>query len=262
MSAGAWLCWVSAGIAEENSVPTIDLNSWLLPATVWTTADYDFSHPSFDTDWRSRLADLGAAKIVLSLEPHAGTSRASNSFEGASVRTTRKTHYGRYQADIRPARGSGIVTGFFTYTGAAYGTRHDEIDIEFLGRDTTRIHLAWFRDGVLQSRFIDLGFDAAEDWHTYAFEWLPDRISWYVDGVLLFETENDSDTLPQKPSLLFANIWIGDNSIKNWSGEAEPGTVAASQFRSILFIPLEDLAAQDLWAVKERIATRESATLP
>ena len=41
---------------------------------------------------------------------------------------------------MQPGRGSGLVTALFTYTGPYAGDPHDEIDIEFLGKDLTKIH--------------------------------------------------------------------------------------------------------------------------
>ena len=104
------------------------------PVTGWHVADYTFSHPHFDTDWsRGQLRFENG--VHLNLSPQANQT---NRFTGASIRRENTTHYGRYEVVMKPARGVGVVTGFFTYTGAYYGTRHDEIDIEFLGKDTTR----------------------------------------------------------------------------------------------------------------------------
>ena len=144
-------------------------------------------------------------------------------------------------ATIKPARGVGVVTGFFTYTGPHYGTRHDEIDIEFLGKDTRHIHLAWFRDGVLKTRLVPLGFDAADEPRRYRFDWLPDRIRWYVDDRLIFSIEGGPDDLPSVPGRLFANIWAADPTIANWAGLAEPDVRGEAVFRDLSFTPLEQL---------------------
>lgn len=206
---------------------------------LWTVADYDFSHPAFDTDWRKGLVLFGEETIALHLVPHKTPTRSGNQYAGASIRQADATGFGRYSATIQPARGAGLVTGFFTYTGPAYGTRHDEIDIEFLGKDTRRIHLAWFRDGVLQTRWIALGFDAADQPRRYAFDWHPDRIRWYVDGKLIFEISGSSNDLPSVPGRLFANIWAADPSLSAWAGFAEPDLSATAVFRDLSFTPMD-----------------------
>lgn len=205
----------------------------------WHLANYRFSHPAFDTDWSH--ANLKFERgLHLSLTPQTG---AENRFVGASVRRDTRSHYGRYEAMLRPAKGPGIITGFFTYTGPHYGTQHDEIDIEFLGRDTTRMQVAWFVDGVLQSRKIPLGFDAADRPRAYAFDWHPDRLSWYVEGKLVFEITEDETTLPKEPGYLFANLWAADKSVQNWAGLAPDGASATTYVGHMSFTPLQTLSA-------------------
>ena len=62
------------------------------------------------------------------------------------------------------------MTSLFTYTGPAEGTQHDEIDIEFLGNDTTKMQVNYYVNGVGgHEAIINLGFDAAASAHEYAF---------------------------------------------------------------------------------------------
>lgn len=203
----------------------------------WRVADYDFSHPMFDTDWRrNQIAFVDG--IRLSLSPK---KDAENQFDGASIRRDQKTHYGRYEVQIQPARGAGVVTGFFTYSGPYYGTRHDEIDIEFLGKDTTQIHIAWFVDGELNNKFIDLGFDAADQLRTYAFDWQPDRLRWYVEDKLIYEHTALHGPVPQVPGYLFANLWAADPSISSWSGIADPERSYTAHVNKMLYTASDPL---------------------
>ena len=114
-----------------------------LNAQDWSVANYTFGHPYFDTDWSAHqlTAETG---LTLRLSPQKGHK---NAYIGAALRRHKPTGFGRYEVTIQPARGAGVVTGFFTYTGPHYGTRHDEIDIEFLGKNTRQIHLATFVNG-------------------------------------------------------------------------------------------------------------------
>lgn len=204
-----------------------------LDPSVWHTAHYRFSHPHFDTDWDRRLAEVKSKRLILTLEPQSGQP---NRFIGASVRRQVPTGFGRYEAAIQPARGAGVVTGFFTYTGPAYGTRHDEIDIEFLGKNTRQIHIATFVDGKLWNKFIDLPFDAADAPRRYGFDWRADRIDWYVGDRLIYSLV-DPAKIPQIPSLLFANIWAADPKIAIWSGTAATGTQAQATMGDIRYTP-------------------------
>ena len=37
----------------------------------------------------------------------------------------------------------------------------------------------------------DLGFDASQGFHTYGFDWQPDKITWYVDGKAVYTAYSD-----------------------------------------------------------------------
>jgi len=204
----------------------------------WHVANYDFSHPHFDTDWRKAQVlfgngtNLEGSSLVLS--PKTG---AANNFDGGSMRRNVKTSFGRYEVTMQAARGDGVVSGFFTYSGPYYGTQHDEIDIEFLGKDTTKIHVAWFVDGVLTNHFVDLGFDAADRPRDYAFEWSPESILWFSEGRIIFEHHASDGPVPQTPGYLFANIWAADPALDAWSGIPKPNWSAEAKVLRISFEP-------------------------
>jgi len=201
--------------------------------TDWYVADYDFSHPMFDTDWRDTLVQTGP-RLSLGLTPQTG---AENRFIGSSIRREEPTHFGRYEVTMKPAKGAGLVTGFFVYTGPYYGTRHDEIDIEFLGQDTTKMHVAWFVDGALTAHLVDLGFDAADTMNTYAFEWHPDRLKWFAGDTLIFEHHVSQGPIPTEPSRLFLNLWAADPSIANWAGTASKTQKGLAEVEHVQFTP-------------------------
>ena len=133
------------------------------------------------------------------------------------------------------------MTGFFVYTGPAYGTQHDEIDIEFLGKNTRQIQIASFVDGKLTNRFINLGFDAAQKPHLYGFEWLPHRITWFVDNNPIATLDRSTTEIPQTPARLFANLWAADHSISNWAGEIKLPSQTQAHFGFVSFTPMEHL---------------------
>ena len=203
----------------------------------WHIADYQFSHPDFDTDWKRRNVRFSAG-ATLRLKPQ---KYQGNGFTGGSLRRTVTTHFGRYEALMQPARGAGVVTGFFTYTGPYYGTLHDEIDIEFLGRDTRKLHLSWWVDGALSSHVVPLGFDAADGPRLYAFEWHPNRLRWFVEGRLVHEVRAESSAIPAVPSYLFFNLWAADQRLQGWAGQTAEGTTTTARILSVSFTPLQDL---------------------
>ena len=117
---------------------------------------------------------------------------------------------------------------FFLYTGEGDGNPHDEIDIEFLGKDTRKVQFNYFKDGVGHHEYMyDLGFDAAEEFHDYGFYWDYSKIIWYVDDKPVYEIMGD---VPTHRMRMFTNFWCGDQSkkdITNWMGEINPSELPA-----------------------------------
>lgn len=58
----------------------------------------------------------------------------------------------------------------------------------------------------------DLGFDASDEHHTYAFEWLPDSITWYVDGEAIYSATTN---ILSTPSKVMMNVWPG-TGVDTW----------------------------------------------
>lgn len=206
----------------------------------WHRANYRFDHPLFDTDWSHKNV-ASQNGLTLHLTPQTGQK---NRFTGGSIRTHHPVRFGRFETLMQPGSGDGVVTGFFTYTGPHYGTRHDEIDIEFLGRDTRNIHLSWWVDGQLSTRVIALGFDAADTMHRYGFEWDQHGIRWFVDGRMIFEVTDQETAIPQVAGYVFANIWSAGAPLASWAGRSDAGHRAQARVGVIDYRPLAEQIAQ------------------
>ena len=95
-------------LCDAQSVDGFDESFHRLRPAMWHVAQYDFRHPSFDTDWRRAHVNIDDG-MRLSLAPH---TQGLNRFAGGSIRTLETLHYGRYTVQIQPAKGDGLVTGF------------------------------------------------------------------------------------------------------------------------------------------------------
>lgn len=124
--------------------------------------------------------------------------------------------HGRFEAEIKAASGAGLITGFFLHRDAP----RQEIDIEIMGNDPWRMLVnVYFNPGDDGASLgfgyrgspchIDLGFDATLDFHLYAIDWRPGRITWSVDGRIIHERVGwDPTPLPHLPMRLHGNLWI------------------------------------------------------
>lgn len=168
----------------------------------------------FNCFWSAGNARIEANRLLMSLTEGFNNywGRELN-YVGAECRTSTTYSYGFYSVSMKAAKCSGVISSFFTYTNNG---GWDEIDVEFLGKDTTHIQLNYYTKGVGGHEFwYDLGFDGADDFHEYAFEWLPNSITWYVDGKAVYRaTEN----IPNLPQQIMMNVWncVGADE---WSGK-------------------------------------------
>jgi len=123
--------------------------------------------------------------------------------------------HGRFEVEIRAARGSGLITGFFLHRDSP----RQEIDVELPGGDTGSMLInVYFNPGDDGAAMgfgyrgspcrIALGFDATLDFHLYGIDWRPDRITWSVDGTIVHERLSwDPTPLPHLPMRLHGNLW-------------------------------------------------------
>lgn len=81
----------------------------------------------------------------------------------------------------------------------------DEIDIEFLGKDTTKVRLNWLKNRKGNHEHLcSLGFDASEASHTYGFEWRKGGIKFFVDGEQVYQAMSE---VPENPGRIMVNLW-------------------------------------------------------
>jgi endoglucanase len=169
----------------------------------------------FNCSWRKENAVIEDGTMALTV------SREGNEYYGAEYRSNESYSYGMYSVSMKAAKGSGMISSFFIYTGDPW----DEIDIEFLGKDTTKVQFNYYTDGVGGHEYVyDLGFDAAEEFHDYAFLWEPDRITWFVDGVEVYRAEAD---IPSHPGQIMMNVWNARNA-DDWTGKLDETALPAS----------------------------------
>ncbi len=194
-----------------------------------------------DTGWLADHAVVKDGRLLLRLSDAGAAGRP---YASGDYQTHRFFGYGRFEARIRAAAAPGIVTGFFTYTGPTFdGDPHHEIDFEFLGKAPRQVQLNYYTDGVGgRETNIDLGFDASEDFHLYAFEWRPDSIRWFVDGRLVHEETGARGPLPSVPGKIYLHLWAGKD-LDDWLGRFRyPGHPLEAEVDCVAFRPLDSSA--------------------
>jgi endo-1,3-1,4-beta-glycanase ExoK len=192
----------------------------------WSKADGWTNGSPFDNAWLADHVGIANGQLDLRLDdvatlgqPYASGELRSNGFYG----------YGCYEASFRPVALAGVITSLFTFAGPyddGGNGRHNEIDVEFVGLDTTRVQLNfWANDDAYASRneaLVELGFDASQQAHRYGFKWTPARIDWFVDGNLVYSAidrpDNPIPKAEQSLQKVMVNVWPVDETAELWAG--------------------------------------------
>lgn len=122
---------------------------------------------------------LSLVPLILLLAESAGAVAS------AELYRTEGHTYGKFEARVQFASGDGVVSSFFLWKDGSEmsDVYWNELDFEKLGADcelqTNTIH------GLPQGNHE--GHDYAlsglcDSYHTYAYEWTPEYIAWFVDG--------------------------------------------------------------------------------
>nr|WP_084543370.1 family 16 glycosylhydrolase [Gracilibacillus kekensis] len=213
-------------LAEYHPFDSHDGQNWQI-SDGWRNDD-----PFFGCHWSANRVNFNGGEMELSLRTNYSYEAPYN-YECAEYATSDFYGYGLYEVSMKPANVSGVISSFFTYTGPSYGAPWDEIDIEFLGNDTSKVQFNYYTNGVGGNEIVhDLGFNAAHSFNTYAFDWQKDYISWYVNGQLVATA---TDNIPTNPSKIMMNVW-NTHGIDEWAGPYY-GEDANSSYEWVRYTP-------------------------
>ncbi len=203
---------------------------------VWTSEDGDGSNKAAGAGWGNKerqyyiptLATI-TAEGTLKIEAKTQDANKYNCYykggcEWVSAKYISKDKvgfkYGRMEARIKGPVGAG-TWGAFWMLGADIDERTwpwcGEIDVtELVGKDPFLNY--GYLHGLLSGGFGGRGTTVpmpkgfADEYHTYAIDWLPDQIDWYVDGVLFgTQQKRDKDWVFDHEFYLIMNLAMGGN---------------------------------------------------
>jgi GR25 family glycosyltransferase involved in LPS biosynthesis len=161
-------------------------------------------------------------------------------FTSGAIVTQQKLLFGKFITTLKPTNTPGLVTGMFLHRNSP----HQEIDIEFLGKDTTKMLVNVFYNPGLEGTkleygyrgtpvLIDLGFDGSKEFHQYEIEWHENILRWHVDGHVVYErVQWDPTPIPNLPMEFNVNIWYSRS--KELAGELDQTKIPThSKIKSI-----------------------------
>ncbi|MBV7335120.1 family 16 glycosylhydrolase [Chloroflexi bacterium TSY] len=180
------------------------------------------------TDDLANAATDGLGNMVLTVRQDDGSRSCYYGpceYTSARLISWRKAEfaYGRIESRILVPQGGGIWPAFWslgTDIDLVSWPQTGEIDfMEFVGRLPNEIfgtiHGPGYSGGASFGNVYDFGEPVFNDYHTFAIEWEPDLIRWYVDDIL-YHTATPTDVAPNEwvfndPVFLLLNVAIGGN---------------------------------------------------
>jgi hypothetical protein len=153
---------------------------------------------------------------------------------GAELFRTQAYFYGRSKraSDTRPAK-AWSARSFSGRTARRRRRPGNELDCEKINATCRLQNNVWRGKGTQSAQVTAPAFDICSDYHTYAFEWTPDYIAFFIDGsqirrvtgALVTEyTQNASQGMA-----IHFNVWAGDSS---FGGTLNPSILPVRQYIS------------------------------
>jgi len=206
--------------------------NWRIPTWVSPTDGTFYGQTQQRCSQNATLPAAADSNAIIALDTY---NRTGSSFYGTDLISNLPFTAGvriavRAKMNAMPA---GIVGGLFLYAPPANPSTsdHDEIDFELLTTDPANVHTNIYADAPLgygnpTSHSYDSG--SLTDYHTYEIQWLPNQVSWFVDGTIVRTVATDGvdasvvtgnmgassgqSPIPAGPMYLHLNIWVPDSS--------------------------------------------------
>jgi beta-glucanase (GH16 family) len=241
--------------SDEFDGTTLDLTKWSyqLGGNGWGNSELQNY-----TDQNATVSD-GTLKITAKAEAYQG-----NNYTSSRIRSLGKGDfkYGRMEARMKMPVGKGLWPAFWMMpTDNVYGgwPKSGEIDItEYLGQQPATIYgtlhygQAWPNNSSTSRSFSTQGDKLNVDFHTYAIEWTPTSIKWFIDGYL-FSTKTPAN-LGNQPWIFterfhfILNMAVGGN----WPGSPNASTIFPQTFE-VDYVRVYDLTDWAYLAGSQRV---------
>lgn len=214
---------------------------------IWTWSDGGLSEGQVRFVKEALKFKNGKLIIEAAEEPPRIVPQACSHAEGGFVTPKRYTsgeirsrhnmfRYGLYEVSMKAPSvqpGNTVVDGNYIATMFAYRAakfRHwREIDIEVTGDAVNAVTMNvlnadntanWSPQIASVKQYRPQGVNVREEFHTFAFSWLPGGITWYLDGreIATHRPGRDSLPIPNLSTKIMMNLWIF-NTLYDFGGK-------------------------------------------
>ena len=197
----------------------LDTSIWQIQLYGWLGNGCDMLNKALEVSNSYLKIQVGKLNVVHNEKQYFGGGMGTNHFFS----------YGKYIVRMKNNIKSGTVSSFFIMNQwKSENWEHQEIDIEFLGKNPNIVQLTvhYYRDKglnhVQHTHIHQLGFDSTEDFHEYTIHWQKQKVDWYIDDKCVHSETRD---LPDdKEMQIRLNHWLADPKIEwavDWLGKVD-----------------------------------------
>ncbi len=216
---------------DDFSGNMVDSGKWHIPTWVSPTDGTVVGYTQFRFTQSSSLPAADNGNAIIAIETYNPTAV---SFYGTDLRSNQSFALGTgIHITVRAKMNTttpGIVGGIFLYglkPGSA--TYHDEIDFELLTNRPHEVQTNIYSNeklGTGNVQFVPYASGSITDYHTYEIVWLPNQVSWFIDGRLV---RTETSSVPTGPMRFHLNIWAPD---PGWPAAYDPALKPATSASS------------------------------
>jgi endo-1,3-1,4-beta-glycanase ExoK len=190
----------------------------------WEIQRYSFSENGCEMQDSQVTIDNSSLTLTVELND----KNKSKPFKGGEISSLSPFLYGKFTVRLKNNIAPGTVSSFFLMNKwQPLNWEHKEIDIEFLGKNSKEVQFTvhHFKNKgnkhELKAHTYLLGFDSTNDFHEYSILWEKEKISWLIDGKLVYSENN---ILIDEEMYVRLNHWACNPSNKetlNWMGKID-----------------------------------------
>jgi beta-glucanase (GH16 family) len=169
----------------------------------WKPAySFDFNEPTLDPNAWERYDSIGGFGNGFRRPSAIGVENGMLRITAAGNITGGMSHevdqlYGRWEFRARTEKGRGFGAAILLWPKTENKVDGELDMMEVPREDRGEAHFVIHFSAQNKQAGTKITGDFSQ-WHTYAMDWLPNRIAWYVDGVKQFET-SDKNVIPKVP---------------------------------------------------------------
>jgi len=204
---------------------TVSESNWHIPTWVSPNDGTFVGRTQFRCTQNSPLPDAKNGNAIITVEKYNptgfsfyGTDLISNQF----FSLTTGIHI-TVRAKMNTST-KGIVGGIFLYALKPESTTlHDEIDFELMTNSPNGVQTNIYGNEELgkgHPEFVTFSNGSITDYHVYEIKWLPNKVSWFVDGNLV---RTNTSNVPTGPMYFHLNMWVpGEEWPEAYSEDLQP----------------------------------------